>query len=108
MNDQGTFRFFPTPVVWLGVTMWLTLTTAASWAEIVANNYELPVIVFGVAITAFAMACVTAWASLLTALAVNWLVNDRRSMFRKPLLECSAFFGFITALAVWSVFYVDS
>ena len=72
------------------------------------EQYELSVIVFGVAITAFSMACVAGWASLLLALIVNWLASDRRSMFRKPLIEWSVFFGFITALAVWKVFYLDS
>jgi hypothetical protein len=108
MNDPRTFRFFPLPVVWLGIAAWLVLTFVASRAEIVANNHELPVIVFGVAITAFLMACVAGWTSLLLTLIVNWFVTTRRSMFRRPLLEWSAFFGFTTALGVWSVFYLDS
>ena len=108
MNNKRTFRFFPIPVVWLGVATWLGLTFFASRAEIAANNYELPVTVFGIAITALSMACVAGWASLLLALIVNWLGRDRRLMLRKPLLEWSTFFGCLTVLAVWSIFFLDS
>ena len=108
MNAQRTFRFFTLPVVWLGISSWLILTFTASRAEITAKNYELTVIVFGIAITALSMACLAGWASLLLALVVNWFVAARRSMFRRPLLEWSAFFGVITVFGVWSVFYLDS
>ena len=108
MNNQRTIRFFPLPVVWLGIATWLILTFAACHADIVANDYKLPVIVFGIAITALSMAFVVGWASLLLALVVNWSASGRRSMFRATLLECSAFFGFITAIAVLAIFYLDT
>ena len=82
MNNQRTIRFFPLPVVWLGIATWLILTFAACHADIVANDYKLPVIVFGIAITALSMAFVAGWASLLLALVVNWSASGRRSIFR--------------------------
>ena len=108
MNENRAYRFFATPIVWLGITSWLILTYVASRSEIVANNYELPLIVFGVAITALSMACVAGWAMLLLTLVVNWIMAVRRAVFRKRLLEWSALFGIVTVFAVWSAFYLHS
>jgi hypothetical protein len=107
-SAHPTTRFFPTSIVGLGLVLWLILTIVASRSEIVANNYDRSVIVFGVVITALSMAFVAGWSTLLLTLLVNWGMATRRSMFRKRLLEWSVFFGVITILAVWSVFYLES
>lgn len=108
LKAHPTCRFFPTSIVGLGLVLWLILTIVASRSEIAANNYDLAVIVGGVVITALAMAFVAGWSTLLLTLVVNWSTATRRSMFRKRLLEWSVFFGVITILAVWSVFYLES
>lgn len=108
MKVHPTTRFFPTSIVGLGLVLWLILTIVASRSEIAANNYDRSVIVFGVVITALSMAFVAGWSTLLVTLVINWGMADRRLMFWKRLLEWSVFFGVITILAVWSVFYLES
>ncbi|TXH05142.1 MAG: hypothetical protein E6R05_02305 [Candidatus Moraniibacteriota bacterium] len=108
MKAHPTGRFFPTSIVGLGLALWLILTIDASRAEIAANNYDGAVIVYGVVITALAMAFVAGWSTLLVTLVINWGMAGRRSMFWKQLLEWSTLFGVITILAVWSLFYLES
>jgi hypothetical protein len=107
MNEFRAFRFFPFPVLGLGIVGWIALTTWASFIEISTNNYEYIVIAFGIALTAGSMACVVGWAMLLASLIINWSVTARRDYFRRCSIECSSLFAIVTLLGVWSVFFLD-
>lgn len=108
MNTHRACRFFPTSIVCLGFVSWLVLSTVVSRSEIAANNYDLPVAIFGVAITALSMAFIAGWSALFLTLVINWGMANRRSMFWNRLLEWSLCFGVITVLAVWSLLYLET
>lgn len=108
MNAPATTRFFPWPIVFLCVAAWIGLTFFAVISEIAVYDNEVLVIVYGISITAFSMAFVAGWVSVFSALVLNWLMTDRRSAFRKELLEWTPCFSFITVIAAWSILFLGS
>ena len=105
MAGKQPIRFYPRPLIWLGLMFWIALTIFASINEISQHNYEpMTVIIFAVAMTALSMAFVAGWLTLLIALVLNGAFRRRREAFRGPLLESFCLLATITVLFVWSLF----
>jgi hypothetical protein len=105
--SNGNGRFAPIPLLVLGIVGWVLLTIVASWLELKHNDYPLVVILFGVSLTAFAMAVGASWCTLLFVLLWNWCVRTRRRMFKKELVSWTAFFGMKTVLAIVGLLFLD-
>jgi hypothetical protein len=106
--SNGNGRFAPIPLLVLGIVGWVLLTIVASWLELKHNDYPLVVILFGVYLTAVAMAVVASWCTLLFVILWNWCSRSRRSVFKKELLSWTTFFGMMTVLAIVSLLFIDN
>ncbi|WP_442483819.1 hypothetical protein [Aeoliella sp. SH292] len=104
--SNGNGRFAPIPLFVLGIVGWVLLTIVASWLELKHNDYPLVVILFGISLTAVAMAVVASWCTLLFVLLWNWCLSSRRRAFKKELLSWTPFFGIMTVLATLSLLFV--
>ncbi|QDU86866.1 hypothetical protein Pla175_02190 [Pirellulimonas nuda] len=106
-RGNGPSTFVPRPVLVLGIALWLLLTVAGCWREFAENDYPAAVLLFGIGITALAMACVSAWCVMLAALLLTWSLPSRRGRFRAELSEWTLSFLFITAVGVALLFLGD-
>ena len=100
MNESSPGRFVPNYLLWFFVACWVVLMVLAVHGEAAGKGYPLFVLVFGVLLTASAMAAGAGWMTLLLVLIVNWCSKKRRNHFRSILRECTLFFVLVTLLAV--------
>ena len=108
VNVSKAVQFLPRTVIVLGVVLWLLLSVVACWGEIAQNQYPPAVLLFGIGLTSAAMAIVSAWCMFLVALVVNAIIPVRRRRFKLDLIYGTLSLAVLTAIGLWSVFYLDS
>ncbi len=106
-RSNTPLRFIPRLIVVLGVALWMFLTIAGCWQEVSENDYPAVVAIFGIGITALAMACVSAWCVMLATLLFNWSLPTRRGRFLAELTEWTLSFLLVTAVGVALLFLGD-
>lgn len=100
MNESSPNRFVPNYLRWFFVACWVVLMVLAVDGLAAGKGYPLLVLVYGVLMTAAAMAVIAGWMTLLLLLLVNWSSRKRRSLFRSTLRECTLLFVLVTLVAV--------
>ena len=100
MNESSPSRFVPNYLAWFFLACWAILTVLAVKGEVAGKNYPLFVLVYGILLTAVAMAAGAGWTTLLLVLIVNWCSKQRRNQFRSTLREATLFFVLVTLQAM--------
>ena len=107
MNISQSLRFFPRPILWIGIAAWIVLTDDICFTEISSEGYGIYVTISSYVLMSIITAPLIAWVMLMLTLIFNGGVTSRREMFRKQLAEWTGIYIVVTIFGVLALF-IDS